>query len=113
MSTFTNRWLAGVAEVAEVADQPAKTHEDAQASESQYALGVDALCTAKKEGNESQIVLRENPATPATFATRPPHSDVPTKGPCWKCGEPVHWIGPLEGIVNWLGQAIHLRCPDR
>jgi len=60
------------------------------------------LRDALREYRADLIDLLSPPARPAP--------EIPTKGKCYKCGHPVHWIGPAEGLVNWLGQPVHLRC---
>jgi hypothetical protein len=63
----------------------------------------DVIKEEKKR--EIQRVRESHPATPATFAT-PPH-----KGDCYTCCQSVTRLGPLAGLVNWLGDAVHLHCP--
>jgi hypothetical protein len=31
------------------------------------------------------------------------------RGPCVNCGAPVTWT---NGLRNWFGELVHLRCPD-
>jgi hypothetical protein len=45
------------------------------------------------------------------WCSLPPAPDVPTKGLCHRCGEPVAWQGRLESLRNWTGQVVHLKCP--
>jgi hypothetical protein len=58
----------------------------------------------KKKRSEIQRVRESHPATAATFAT------PPRKGHCCECGQLVTWLGPLAGLGNWLGEAVHLHC---
>jgi hypothetical protein len=61
------------------------------------------LRDALREHKIELIALVSRPAAPAP--------EVLTKGGCYRCGSAVHWIGPSGGLVNWLGQAVHLQCP--
>jgi hypothetical protein len=72
-------------------------------SASSVATYDDILKKEKKR--EIQRVREGAPATPATFAT------PSQKGRCYKCCRSVTCRGPLVGLVNWLGEAVHLHCP--
>jgi len=60
---------------------------------------------APGDGNRGGWISLPDPASPAILATSP------IKGACSRCGQPVTWLGPLEGLRIWFSEIAHLHCP--
>jgi hypothetical protein len=115
--SVTDRWLEEVAKIAEVGVSSVQMGERAQAANSQVCQPHSDGCTEEEGEMESPTVgaraCAELPAIPATSATGPGEIlDIQTasRGPCYRCGEPVTWH---DGMRNWFGKLVHHRCARR
>lgn len=119
MSSITERFLAGLADLAELAEVRAKTREQSERAKSQEDLGVEPVSTQGRKEKESRRVptrvFANSPANPANSANSPAlaYLDNASRGPCINCGQPVTRLGTTHGFRNGFGDLVHLHCPER
>jgi hypothetical protein len=114
MSSIVERWLSQDSQLSHSAARETQTAAAAGAAPKNQIVQADSQrCVSEKREEESQRD-RESEAAKAAKVAKAGEVVVDartaSRGPCYRCGQPVH---RYDGLRNWFGELVHHRCAGR